>query len=411
MTVTDTRAAAATEPTSAPAGWAAAWRVGLVALAVLSAFVGLRLALHDGDVSVFVLAGDEVTDPAAAPANLHVEPGVRGYDGQAFYRLARNPLTAERTEFGIGFARPEYRHQRIAYPAAAWLLAAGGREPLVPTALVVVNLLAGAAIAALAARIALDAGRSPWLGLIPAGWAGYLIALSLDLSEVLAGALLLAALLALRRERWGWAAASLVALGFTRETGLLLVAALLAVQAWDLLQRWRRDGERPWAVRRPAGVPRWVGVVPIVAYGAWRLALHAWWVGTPPTEPSSDFLTVPFVRLGQRLVELLGDPAALSDPGALGLLVTVAVVAVAAFGLAQRDAGRPWERLALLAFLLLFAASPVWDLDVTYLRWANDTVTVGWVLALAASRERVRTFASLTAVAFALTAAVWIPFP
>ena len=144
---------------------------------------------------------------------------------------------------------------------------------------------------------------------------------------------------------------------------------------------------------------------------AWRLALHAWWAGTPPTEPSSDFLTVPFVRLGGRLIELAGDPAALSDPGSLGLLLTVAVVAVAAFGLVQRDAGRPWERVALVGFLLLFAASPVWDLDVTYLRWANDTVMVGWVLALAASRERLRAFATLTAATFALTAAVWIPFP
>src|SRR5690606_24989162 len=131
-------------------------------------------------------------------------------------------------EFGIEFSPPEYRHQRIAYPALAWLLAGGGREGLTPWSLVVVNLVAGAAMAGLAARLALDAGRTAWLGLVPAAWAGYLIGLSLDLAEVVAGAFLLAALLALRRRRWAYAAVALTGGALTRETGLVLVAAVLA---------------------------------------------------------------------------------------------------------------------------------------------------------------------------------------
>jgi hypothetical protein len=250
--------------------------VGLAALVALLAVVGLRLAAHDGDPSIFVLAGDGVTDPADAPGNLHVEPGIRGYDGQAFYRFARNPVTRDRTDDGISLLRPAYRHQRIGYPLLAWAASGGGREAAVPTALVAVNVLAGAALAAVAAALARDAGRSPWWGLVPAGWAGFLVALALDLSEVLAAALLLGALLALRRERWAPATALLVAAALTRETTLLVALAVLAAA---LLPRLR------------ARVPIVVGVVPLVVDGAWRLALRAW--GWPASWPTSPTWTAP----------------------------------------------------------------------------------------------------------------------
>jgi hypothetical protein len=367
--------------------------VGLAALVALLAVVGLRLAAHDGDPSIFVLAGDGVTDPADAPGNLHVEPGIRGYDGQAFYRFARNPVTRDRTDDGISLLRPAYRHQRIGYPLLAWAASGGGREAAVPTALVAVNVLAGAALAAVAAALARDAGRSPWWGLVPAGWAGFLVALALDLSEVLAAALLLGALLALRRERWAPATALLVAAALTRETTLLVALAVLAAA---LLPRLR------------ARVPIVVGVVPLVVDGAWRLALRAWWGPTPAAAGDVDAAVgVPFVGLARQLAHLTD----LDGTGLLQLVLALAGVVLAATALLDRDAGRPHERLALAGALVLVSATTKWNLDVTFLRWTGDAVVLGWLVALDGGTARLRRLAIVTAPLWLLTAQAWIPAP
>jgi len=49
--------------------------------------------------------------------------------------------------------------------------------------------------AALAARLARMHDRSPWLGLVPAAWGGYVVAISQNLTEAVVGAFLVAALL------------------------------------------------------------------------------------------------------------------------------------------------------------------------------------------------------------------------
>jgi len=87
-------------------------------------------------------------------------------------------------------------------------------------------------------------------------------------------------------------------------------------------------------------------------------------------------------------------------------------VATAVASLVDRRAGLPHERLALGAAALLFACSPVWDLDVTFLRWANDTVVLGWLLALSArSRDLLRPMTMLSATLWGLTALLWVSFP
>jgi hypothetical protein len=86
-------------------GWRAELLVGVAMVAISSLFVGLRLANHDFDATVFILAGEEVTDPAVNPDMFIVE-GAFGYDGQRYYRLSRNPFTSEVEEFGITFDRP-----------------------------------------------------------------------------------------------------------------------------------------------------------------------------------------------------------------------------------------------------------------------------------------------------------------
>jgi hypothetical protein len=168
--------------------------VGVAMVAISSLFVGLRLANHDFDATVFILAGEEVTDPAVNPDMFIVE-GAFGYDGQRYYRLSRNPFTSEVEEFGITFDRPAYWQKRIGYPFIVWLVSGFGRAEVVPWMMIAVNVVAVGVIGTVAARLARMHERSPWLGLIPAAWGGYVVAISQNLTEAVVGAFLIASLL------------------------------------------------------------------------------------------------------------------------------------------------------------------------------------------------------------------------
>lgn len=367
-----------TSPTVARGG------VGWVVVAVLALyliFVGARLAAFDGDVSGFVTAGDRITDVARAPEGLHVSVDVDGYDGQAYYRLARAPLTDEVSDHGIAFTRPAYWQTRIGYPATAWLLAVGGQPSLVPLALLVVNLLAVAGLVLLGARLARDLGRSPWWGAVPALWAGYLVGVGQDLTEPLAGFLLLAGLVALRAGRWWPATIALTAAGLTRETTLLVAVVVLGTTLW--LRYGVRDGRRgaPTAI----AAPWWVGALALVVYAGWRTWVRGRWADIVPDPPGDNPLTLP---LGSLLGYL---DRAREQPGPewanlVLLLPTLLALVVAATALRRRDA-LLHERLALAGYLLVLLCLPVWDRGQAYLRWGCEPVLLGWLVLLGHGRR------------------------
>jgi hypothetical protein len=364
-------------------------RVGVVVVAVAIAylaFVGARLAIFAGDPSGFVAAGGWTAQVADAPDTLVVTPGTKGYDGQAYYRLARDPLTDEVTDHGITFGRPAYWQTRIGYPATAWLVAAGGRAPLVPGALLLVNLLAVLAIVLLASRLARELGRSAWWGAAPAAWAGYVVGVGQDLTEPLAGALLMGSLVAMRSGRHAVAALALTAAGLTRETALVLaVAVLLAACS-----------------RRPDGrvaPPWWVGSVPLATYLGWRTWVHARWSDLVPDPPSDNPLRAPFAAFGDYAGQALTHLGS-EWPNLVLLLPTLVAIVLGGSALRHRD-GPPHERLALAGFLVLLACLPVWDRGQAYLRWGCEPMLLAWLL-LVGRRSR-----TLVAVG-ALSVFVWL---
>ncbi len=386
-------------PASAPAttGRSSAVVAVVAVVGVLYAvFVVARLAAFDWDPSAFVVAGDGITDPAAAPPALGVNHGTDGYDGQAYYRLSRAPLTDEVTDHGIGFRRPAYWQARIGYPAVVWAVTLGGQESLVPLGMVAVNLAAVLLLTVVAAALARDAGRSPWLALVPGLFAGYVVGVGEDLGEPLQGALLLAALLALRRGRWAWATAALIAAALTRETSLVVAVAVVAIAVVPRLRR---------AVGGAAGAPVppwWTGAVPIVVYAAWRTWVRSRWDDAVPAPPGDNILTVPFVGLLRHV------GTAVTDLGTYGgnlVLVVLAVTAVCllASALTDREAGLPAERLALAAYLVLLACLPIWDRSQAYLRWCCEPVLLGWLVLLGARAARRR-----TAFLVGVVAALWL---
>lgn len=315
--------------------------VGTV-LAAHLAFVGVRVAVV-GDLLAFT----------------------HGYDGLAYHRLALDPLTLAASEHGTTFTRPAYWQARIGYPAAAWALSLG-RDDLVPAALVLVNLLAVAGIALLAARLARGLGRSPWWGAVPAAWAGFLVGLGQDLVEPLAGLLLLAALALVRSGRRVPAALTLTAAALTRETTLVVAVAVLAAGVLG--------------PRRPAW---WVGAVPLGAYAAWRTWVRGRWADVVPDPPPDNPLGVPLVELAQYLGSAALHPLA-EAPNLVLLLPLLLALGLVAAALGVR--GPRHERLALAAYLLLLASLPVWDRGQAYLRWGCEPVLVGWLLLVGSGR-------------------------
>lgn len=359
----------------------------VVVAALYAAFVLARLAAFGWDPSAFVVAGDGITSVAEAPANLGVNEGTDGYDGQAYYRLSRAPLTDEVSDHGIGFRRPAYWQARVGYPAAVWAVSVGGNEALVPAAMVVVNLLAVLGLAALATVLARDADRSPWLALVPALFAGYVVGVGQDLGEPLQGALVLATVLALRRHQWHRAALALTAAALTRETSLVLAGAVLAVAVIC----WFRGSPRSTSDRTVLP-PWWVGAVPIAVYAGWRTWVRARWSDALPAPPGDNILTWPFWGLLRHVGSAVTDLG--THGGNLVLVVlSVAVVGLLASTLTGRGAGLPHERIALAAYLLVLACLPIWDRNQAYLRWCCEPVLLGWTVLLQVRASRRRTVA------------------
>ncbi len=332
--------------TEAVGGWAARGIAPVVAgvLAAHLLFVGLRLVAVE-DLRSFA----------------------DGYDGLAYQRLALDPLTIAVQDHGVAFARPAYWQARIGYPVTSWALSGGGRADLVPAVMVVVNLLAVAGIALIAARLATRMGRSPWWGAVPAMWAGFLVGLGQDLTEPLAGLMLLGALVLVRSQRHGLATLALAAAALTRETTLVVALAVVAagVLPW-------RDG----TLRRTAP-PWWVGVLPLAVYAGWRTWVRARWSDTVPDPPSDNPLGIPGLELVRYLGSALSHPLA-QAPNLVLLVPTLLALALAAT--AVRSDGPRHERLALGGYLVVLASLPVWDRGQAYLRWGNEPLLLGWLL-------------------------------
>ncbi|MDZ7673565.1 MAG: hypothetical protein U5K30_00625 [Acidimicrobiales bacterium] len=202
-------------------------------------FVIARLVAHDGDITSFMRVGDEwIVEGAEEREDFALVGGI-GYDGQYFYRQAINPLSTAVHVDGIPLDRPAYRSARITYPTIAWALSGGGQRELVPWVLPAINVIAIGAIGGVGATLARREGRTTWWGAVFAAWPGFIVGLGFNLAEPVAAALVLWGVLELRREHHWVAGVALSAAVLTRESALIVSAALVGV--W-LLRRVRFAG-------------------------------------------------------------------------------------------------------------------------------------------------------------------------
>lgn len=305
-------------------------------------FIFLTLTLNQRDPGTFPQAGDYFADAKKTPANLVVLTDSFGYDGQFYYRLALNPFTRQKTEFGIEIGSPRYRHQRILYPLLAWLFSFGNPQ-LVIYSLILVNFMALIVIGYSAGCYAKLVGRHSLLGLAFSLFPGFLFTLSRDLVEITEACLILLGLVTLTQKRAFVASSLFSSAILAKETALLTAVSLIS-------QKKHHS----------------VALLPLAVFGTWQLFLNGWWdVGLAETTPQN--IGLPFVGIIEGY--LIGYEPMRWQIFAIFLAVFLLIVAFYfRCSTAQKHVKLSW---LLYAFLLVSLTKNVWIESLAFLRAAS----------------------------------------
>jgi hypothetical protein len=329
---------------------------GIIAVVAMTAEVVARVLVRlQGNVSGLALIGDVYAYRWLLPGGVEVQ-GYLGYDGQFYYRMARNPANLSWSAYGIGMDA-WYRFVRIGYSALAWLGSAG-QVPALPWALVIINVLAVGAIAVLGGRFAHEAGRHALWGLLLAGYFGLATSVARDLTEPLAAACLLGGILAYRHRQWLAAAGLFAFAGLTRETALVAPFALAIVRLVAMARRRARPGREDL-----------VWLIPALIFVAWEVVLRLTSGVIPIFQDSGKNAGAPFVAAVMAIGHNFGHLAS-SVPGAPGAIIiwclellVLTLFAVMALCSLRATTVPVYERLALVLYVVeIFCLSPTnWD--------------------------------------------------
>jgi hypothetical protein len=300
-----------------------------IATALTAGLLTVNLARTGHDAVDLLLPGGRGPSAAAIRTdfpNKQLDEEI-GSDGQQFYAIARDPLHPRRTAPDLD--RPQYRLQRILYPALAWAAAGGARGRPLVFGLVAVNL-AGVFIGCLAFGVLATAvGRSPASALAFAALPGVFLSVRMSAADALALALSLVAIALLWHDRPATAAVATIAAVLTKESSYLLVAAM-AIDA---------------ARRRNVDV-RATLIAPVVIAASGWVALR---VALPVDRRQYVEFALPFVGLVQTVGYWLRDEPAAG-------LVVVATIALGIAALVRAPRGPFALALATqLAFLAVLS--------------------------------------------------------
>jgi hypothetical protein len=351
--------------------------VAAVSVVAAIVFVLLRLAIAThGNISFFIVAGITHSTPRLMNPRIIVVPN-SGYDGQFYYRMALDPADMARSAFGVTLDSVS-RLQRIAYPAIAWLLAAG-RPSLVPDALVITNVIGLGVVGFGGGLMARDSGRHALWGLVLAGYWGYLWSAGRDLTEITAAAFLVLGLYAYRKERWALASVLLLGAVLAKETSAYIVLVIAATRLVG------------WAVRRqrrPIALEDAAWIVPLVGFASWQAVVYSVTGHTPLLSSGEANLGPPFTGVidGFRFhFEAIPSRASFIW---FGELVVLIILIVAAAVSVRRSSIPIHEQLAWVAVVVLAisTARGIWLGDVGF-RSLDDVYLFSWLVLLGSSRK------------------------
>lgn len=348
---------------------------GILALLVLAAL----LIRDHGDASRVVHAGPPWTNASTAPSSLTTRPADQAYDGQFFYRLGVAPFSTAHTVAGVTFDLPALRNARWLSGGLAWV-ASGGQRSAVPWALLAISLLSAIGLGAAAGALAKNSDRHAAWGLLLVLYPGYAFTLTLDTSELLAGALVLGGLFAGRRGRWTFAAGLFVAAVLARDTTAAIPAGMALGGLIQLLRR-----------RANALGPLLAGSTAVLAFAGWqvlqRVRFHAW----PFVQSRKNNLSGPFAGLVKELGHDLPPHGGAAAFRLLSLVILLGVIVVA--GLALRSSTIPFsERVAWVPSVIVVITlnAFLWSGATAFMRAGSEAYLLS-VLVILGNRSRYAT--------------------
>ena len=190
-----------------------------------------------GNISGFFRIGSVLPfSPYLNPPDLIVYPDQIGYDGQQFLSIALDPFLQHSGTLDA-LDSPRYRYRRIFYPLLSYLLSFGNRH-LIPYVMVALNCLAILLIVFISSLYLKRYQGQAWPALLTLCIPGVWMVLSLSTADLIASALLVATLYYYREGKPAYVAIALTAACFTRETTLLLWAAVIFISVWE--RQWKQ---------------------------------------------------------------------------------------------------------------------------------------------------------------------------
>ena len=302
-----------------------------------------------------------------------------GYDGQFYYRLARDPFTTAETAYGVKLGSPAYRQQRILYPFLAWCLSLG-KAAWTPWALIAVNLIAFCAIGWLGGAWARYLGEHALWGALPLFHLGFTFSLLGNLTEIVEIAFLLGGLLLVEKKRFGWASLCLCLAVLAKETAL---PAAVAVAGFTLFAQWQRKQRQGQFDKLALFL-----LLPVTVYFAMQLILLRVW-GVMPLIMGSGNLAAPFTSIVFYLAGVVEtgwqNQSNLEKFRAIGLVGTLAFIGLVLFYIRRSRVSKHLQITWLLfTFLFLCLSDFVLSVDTHFMRAFSECFVLGVLLLMSA---------------------------
>jgi len=327
-------------------------------LALYGGFVVLSTGKHyDGDQCRFADCGsrfyDQLPDGLRSRIECPPRPG-DGFDGQFFLYLAHDPFAVEGVEAGLDF--PRVRARRILSSWIAALVTGRGALGSPALALLVLQVVCGAAFVALAATRLVPSHASPaagWTTIFGLAFSPFVL-LSIDklTTENLASLLLVLSILAARSERLRTGAAFAALAMLAKDVTILWPVAVIA----DALRR--RDGRRASLF-----------VLSFLPFALWYSSLLFRFPGPQGVSDATAFPLTGLVRAIAGAIATFPDKKALFVLLGAPAFVILSVLAIVRGS--SRSAGAAGIFAVLSGVLLLSLDVPSWSYFLGFARQAH----------------------------------------
>ncbi len=341
--------------------------LGIMGVVVSCFFVGRLLAEFDWNPTTTIKFGElftEQNDYAVDLLGPLVLTPEAGHDGKFYFSQAMDPFYLEPEVHAVYLDRPTYRAQRMLYPTIAGV---GGLLGPTETAwgLILINVLAMGLGTAVTAMVAVELGRSPWLGLAFLFNLGLLVTLTIDSAEILAMTALMTAILFAIRGRPAATAVALTAAALTRETMILAAIGL----AWF----WYKKRSR---------LPL-VLLMPFAAVATWWVYVH--WRLADGISQDTQAIGLPLQGFIQAFGGWMSTPNSLPD-ALVGCVLLFTSIAIAVRAI-RSPSPLSWA-VAGFAVLAVILSEPVWARYFDSARALAPVLTTYILIVLATSRDR-----------------------